>query len=196
MRIKIRIEGVTPLICNKFTDAAAMAATDGTRVAAAAGSKGTAKEQAETKLYRSSDGKREVIPQPNVFRAIIDGGQFHKAGKSKVTTQKTSLIPACVHIEEVEIPIESSSGWTTDTRAVRIPATGGRILCHRPLFENWALEFTVVLDESTMDPKLLRSIVDDAGKRIGLGDFRPACKGPYGRFVVTKWSPEKLSKAA
>lgn len=34
---------------------------------------------------------------------------------------------------------------------------------------------------------LFREIVDAAGKRIGLGDFRPACKGPFGKFVVTSW---------
>jgi hypothetical protein len=38
-----------------------------------------------------------------------------------------------------------------------------------------------------MDPKLFREIVDAAGKRIGLGDFRPATKGPFGKFVVTSW---------
>lgn len=36
-------------------------------------------------------------------------------------------------------------------------------------------------------PILVRSIVDDAGKKIGLGDFRPARKGPFGRFVVKEW---------
>jgi hypothetical protein len=38
-----------------------------------------------------------------------------------------------------------------------------------------------------MNEKLFRAIVDDAGKRVGLGDFRPATKGPYGRYVVTSW---------
>ena len=38
-----------------------------------------------------------------------------------------------------------------------------------------------------LSPKLLRQIIDDSGKRIGLGDFRPSTKGPYGRFVVTSW---------
>jgi hypothetical protein len=32
-------------------------------------------------------------------------------------------------------------------------------------------------------------VIDAAGKRVGLGDFRPACKGPFGRFVVTNWQP-------
>ena len=185
MFIDVTIEGVTPLLCNKFTDAASMAATSGTR-GSAVGDKGTPHEQAEARLYTGQDGKY-VIPQPNIFRAIIDGGTFFKAGKSKITTQKTSLIPACVSIPCVEIPIQHKDQWETDTRAVRIPSTGGRILCHRPCFHDWRLSFTIDLDTDILSVKLLREIIDAAGKRIGLGDFRPACKGPFGKFVVTKW---------
>lgn len=184
--IDVRIEGTTPLICNKFTDAAMMAASSGTR-SSAVGDRGTPKEQAATKLYISEITKKPMIPQPNMFRAIIDAGTFHKNGKSKITTQSTSMIPACVDIEGSEIHLIHKEPWMVDSRAVRIPSTGGRIMAHRPIFNDWALEFTILVDTEMMTTKLLRQIVDDAGKRIGLGDFRPAKKGPFGKFVVTKW---------
>jgi hypothetical protein len=185
-RINCVIEGTTPLLLNRFTDAAAQAATSGQRGSSLAGDKGSPREQAEAKLYVGQDGKL-VIPQPNLFRCLIDAGKFFKAGKSKVTTQKSSLIPACVSIPEVEIPIDSVDPWDVDTRAVRIPSTGGRILCHRPCFHDWRLSFEIELDTEIMGVKLMREIVDCAGKRIGLGDFRPDCKGPFGKFVVTSW---------
>lgn len=193
--IQVEIEGTTPLICNKFTDAAAMASTNGTRVSSV-GERGSPREQSESKLYTSADGKTLVIPQPNVFRSIIDGGTFFKAGKSKVTTQKSSLIPACVSIRDVEIPIIYRDPWAVDTRAVRIPSTGGRILCHRPIFNDWKLRFEVELDDELITVKLLREIIDASGKRIGLGDFRPSCKGPFGKFVVTKWVVEEEKRKA
>jgi hypothetical protein len=183
--IRIKITGTTPLICNKFTDENQMSASNSTRTSTI-GDKGSPREQAEKKLYIGLDGA-PMIPQPNIFRAIIDGGKFFKAGKSKVTTVKSSLIPACAEIEGVEIPIKSNEGWEIDTRAVRIPSTGGRILSHRPKFNDWELEFTAHLDEEVMSSALLREIIDAAGKRIGLGDFRPDCKGPFGKFVVTHW---------
>jgi hypothetical protein len=186
--IQVTIEGTTPLLCNRFTDAAAMSASSGSR-SSAIGEKGTPREQAEKKLYLGADG-RLIIPQPNLFRCIIDAGKYFKAGKSKVTTIKSSLIPSCVDIRVVEIPIRHADPWEVDTRAVRIPSTGGRILCHRPSFNDWALDFTVYLDTEIMTVKLLREIVDAAGKRIGLGDFRPDCKGPFGKFVVTSWVVE------
>lgn len=192
--IDVEITGTTPLICNKFTDAAAMKASSGTS-GVLTGDKGTPKEQAESKLYIGHDGK-PCIPQPNLFRCIIDAGTFFKAGKSKVTTQKSSLIPACLELVGIEIPLVSKEGWTVDTRAVRIPSTGGRILCHRPTFNDWQLRFTLSVDTDLIGVKLVRELMDAAGKRIGLGDFRPSCKGPFGKFVVTSWREQEAKKAA
>lgn len=192
--IDVVIEGTTPLLCNRFTDAAAMAASSGNRIAAV-GDKGTPHEQATTKLYTGSNGK-PCIPQPNLFRCIIDAGTFFKAGKSKVTTQKSSLIPACLEVAGIELPIEHKEPWAVDTRAVRIPSTGGRILCHRPSFNDWKIAFTVSVDTDLISVKLVREIIDAAGKRIGLGDFRPSCKGPFGKFVVTSWKEHDVKKAA
>jgi len=186
--INVTIEGTTPLLCNRFTDEAQMAATNGTRLSTV-GDKGSPQEQARSKLYIGHDGK-PMIPQPNLFRCFIDAGKFFKHGRNKVTTQKSSIIPACVEIEGLEIPIQHKEPWNVDTRAVRIPSTGGRILCHRPCFDDWKLRFTLKVDTDMISLKLMREIVDAAGKRVGLGDFRPDCKGPFGKFVVTRWKPD------
>lgn len=186
MNIEIRIEGVTPLMLNKFTDAAALAASSGTSGSSSAIDRGTPQGIAESKLYRGVDGGI-IIPQPNLLRCLVDGGVYHKIGRSQVTTKTSSTLYGCLDIEAAEIPIEHQQPWRVDTRAVVIPATKGRILAHRPIFDDWALTFTVTLDTSIISAKFLRAIIDDAGKRVGLGEFRPSRKGPYGRFVVTRW---------
>lgn len=184
-RIVVELEGVTPLLCNRFTDKAQQAATSGNTISTV-GDRGTPKEIAQSKLYLDLDGD-PCIPQPNIFRAILDAGKYFKAGKSKVTTQKTSLIPSCVDIEGVSFKIQHKEPWTIDTRPVRIPATGGRILCHRPCFHDWKLKFEIVLDTTVLGVKLIREIVDKCGRAVGLGDFRPDCKGPFGKFKVSLW---------
>ena len=186
MEIAITLEGRTPLLCNKFTDKAAMNASGGTRGSSAAAERETPQEICKSKLYIDSDGM-PIIPQPNLLRCLVDGGQFHKNGKKQITTQKASMLYSCVDIEGVGIPIEHKQPWKVDTRPVRIPSTGGRILCHRPMFDDWRLNFSVVLDTEILSQSLFRSIVDDAGNRVGLGDFRPGTKGPYGRFRVVHW---------
>ena len=186
MQVSITLSGTTPLMLNRFTDEAAERATNGSSSAASAAGRRTPQETAQSALYIGLDGL-PMVPQPNLLRCLVDGGRFHKAGKVQITTAKSSLLYACVDIEGAEIPIQHKQPWKVDTRAVRIPATGGRILAHRPMFDDWALSFVATIDTDILNPKLFRQIVDDAGKRIGLGAFRPAVKGPYGRFVVTKW---------
>lgn len=185
----VKIEGKTPLLCNAFTDIAAMKATEGT-APAVVGDRGTPKEQAAAVLYVGSNGK-PMIPVTNLFRCIIDAGKFFKAGKSKVTTLKTSMIPAACSIDGLELPIIHKEPWTVDARPVRNPATGGRFMRFRPCFYDWALTFCLSLDETLISAKMLREIVDAGGSRIGLGDFRPDCKGLFGKFVVTLWKETK-----
>lgn len=194
MLVKVKIDGTTPLIMNMFSDAAALKASGGTRSAIATTDRGTPEEIAESKIYRDLDGK-PCIPQPNLLRGLVDGGQFHKAGKKQITTQKSSLLYACLDIEGATVRLTTIAGgeprWEVDTRPVKIPATGGRILCHRPIWYDWSLSFVLDVDIEIISVALLRQIVDDAGKRIGLGDFRPATKGPFGRFTVVLWQQVK-----
>lgn len=195
--VHVTIEGTTPLLMNKFTDAAAAKVSGGTSTVMA-GSKGTPREQAEPKLYTDENGVLH-IPGTNIFRAIIDAGTFHKAGKSKITTQKSSLVPAAVALLEIACPLKGMDGdpkWEVDSRSVVIPSTGGRIMCHRPRVDQWRISFTLEVDTGMFTIPLVRQLLDDAGKRIGLGDFRPARKGPFGRFVVVRWEVEKQSKRA
>ena len=190
--VKVEIQGTSPLLMNKFTDAAALAVSGNTS-AVLTGNKGTPREQAEKKLYLDEHGVLH-LPGPNIFRAIIDAGAFHKAGRTKITTQKSSLVPAAVAIVELACPIAGPDGdpkWEVDSRGVVIPSTGGRVMAHRPRLDAWRVSFTLEIDTSMFAVQLVRQLVDDAGKRIGLGDFRPARKGPFGRFVVIKWEVEK-----
>ena len=54
----------------------------------------------------------------------------------------------------------------------------------------------IIARDPMMTVKLLREILDAAGKRIGLGDFRPSCKGPFGKFVITNWKEQRQKLAA
>src|SRR5262245_25126552 len=187
MRLSIEIQGVTALLLNKFTDKAALAATNGSRGSSAGADRGSEHEIAESKIYRDEAGLA-CIPMQNLMRCLVDGGKFHKLGKKQITTKEESLLFSCVDVRGVMLPIEHKAPWQVDIRPVVIPATKGRILTYRPRFDDWRLAFEVDLDINIVNAKLFRCIIDDAGSRIGLGDFRPARKGPYGRFSVVKWA--------
>ena len=77
--------------------------------------------------------------------------------------------------------------YSIDARPVVVPATKGRIIRYRPRFDAWKLAFELFYDPQLLSKAELRQIVDDSGSRVGLLDFRPEKKGPFGRFSVTSW---------
>lgn len=201
MRVSVTIEGISPLLMNRFTEAAEVAVSGGTAVTMR-GDKGSPREQAAPRRYADQAGNL-YLPGANIYACIIAAGTFHKAGKSKLTTLKTSLIPAGLMLDELVCPLHAPdgtplTGWEVDSRSVVIPSTGGRIMCHRPRVDAWRCTFSVEIDTDVFSPNLVRAVIDDAGKKIGLGDYRPARKGPFGRFVVVRWevAESDLAKAA
>lgn len=150
----------------------------------------TPRETARRVCY-IDEKERLYYPTMNIYACLMEAGKFHKEGKNKVTTARGSLIPAGVMIEGEIVYFKEPSTWEVDSRAVVVPSTGGRIVCHRPRLDNWVIEFTLLVDLKVFNPRFIRALVDDAGSKVGLGDFRPARKGIYGRFVVTKWEEKK-----
>lgn len=188
MHIAVTIEGITPLLMNRFHEDAEVAVSSGTRTSIR-GARGTPREQAEAKAYKDGDGNL-FIPGANIFACLVAAGSFHKSGRVKITTQKSSLIPAGLSVIELVCPMNTKD-WECDSRSVVIPSTGGRVMCHRPRLDKWKTTFTLDVDTDMFDPKFIRLLVDDAGKKIGLGDYRPARKGPFGRFMVSSWEVGK-----
>ena len=187
-KVSVQIEGQTPLLMNRFTDETEVKLNSGTS-AVARGDKGTPREQAERTAYKDDRGDL-YIPGPNLFRAIIDAGKFHKVGKSKVTTQKSTLVTAAMALSAIVIPLNTKA-FEVDSRSVVIPSTGGRIMKYRARLDKWSMTFDLEVDTTMFSVGFARTLVDDAGKRIGLGDFRPDRKGPFGKFNVTKWKEVK-----
>lgn len=196
-RVAVVIEGTTPLLIDAFTDADAIQ-VEGGGGAVFKGQQETPRNQAQARLYKDERGSM-FIPGPNLFRAIIDAGAFHKLGRKQVTTGTSSLVPAAMSLIELNCPItnrrDKEATWEVDSRSIVIQKTLRRMK-HRPRFDEWRIGFTVEVDTTIFPLQLARLLVDDAGKRIGLGSFRPARKGPFGRFQVIRWENEKQTKAA
>jgi hypothetical protein len=189
IRVSVTIEGLSPYIPHRFNEAAEVAVSGGISTISNLG-KLTPQERAESFLYLDENDK-PIIMQTAIFSCIIQAGKFHKLGKSKLTTQQTSLIPGYMTVVGAYFPLVHKQPWKVDTRPVRIPATGGRILEHRPMFDDWRTSFELEIFEGFSE-QLVRQLIDDGGLRIGLGDMRPEKKGPYGRFKVIKWDCEDL----
>ncbi len=174
--INVEIEGLTPLLLNRFHE-------DDLADNHVRKERPTPEEDATNRLYQNGHGV--FFPAENIRQSMIVAASRHKIGRRAATTD----VAAAVYVLPFELPLEGE--WHVDSRAVVIPATKGRVMRHRPMFDTWKIQFQIGVDTSLVSEKLIQSILEDSGKLVGLGDFRPARKGPYGRFSVTTWEKAK-----
>lgn len=108
-------------------------------------------------------------------------GGFQIKGQGKKSYRNE--VKGSVLIEPECIP-HNQTEYAIDSRPVRIKATQGRIVRHRPWLKKWTLSFEIViLDDDALPFEVMNAIMTTAGQKIGIGDYRPR----YGRFIITKF---------
>ncbi len=174
-KCKVEFTGTTPLLQNKPGEYG----WDNEWVEKTACS-GFEKEALQ-KLYVSSDG---TIYQPatHIERALIEAGKkLRIKGQGKATYSK--LFGSMVAVSPEAIPLVPQD-FEVFKALVVIPATKGRVMRYRPLFRNWKLAFTIEFEDE-IDPAVIKEGLEIVGKYVGIGDWRPAKKGKFGKFQVT-----------
>lgn len=171
--VKVKIEGTSPLLMHSFP-----------MVPIEALEKKSPQDQAEIACYRCPDTGELYVPGIAVQRCLVAAASYSK-GKGRATLQKQ--VAACVMVtpERVLLGVRE---FSIDARPVVVPATKGRVVRYRPRLDKWEIVFSADYDDTLLTELQLRRIVDDAGSRVGLLDFRPERKGPFGRFIVTAWT--------
>lgn len=81
------------------------------------------------------------------------------------------------------------SGDFADVRSVVVQRA--RLMRCRPIFNEWCAEFEIVYDENIIDGGDVVRLLETGGTMIGLGDYRPAKGGDFGRFEVEVLHGEK-----
>ena len=161
--IPVVLAGITPLLCGRPAEPLPGH---------------TPRQQALARLYQDEQGQA-VMPAINVFRCITSAGWL-------LDRDPAELVHA-LGIRVTAIPIRSRGSWQVDTRSVRKPGSQERMVCHRPRFDDWSLGFDLLVDRDLLDPDLAAAVIEAAGQRLGLGDFRAERGGPFGRFRIGHW---------
>ena len=181
MIVNVKIEGTSPLLMHRFSQegqpAKKAVKKDEKRVT----------DNVKAYLYRRPDG---TIYQPSTHIICTmkkAGARFQIPGQGKLTYK--NLIGSGVVIVDPDDIEHINQDWETDIRSVII--NRARIMRSRPCFKEWALQFALDIDEEELDSDVLKEILEHAGKRVGIGDFRPEKGGSFGRFHVTEWKKAK-----
>lgn len=170
--IEVSIEGKSPLLMHAFPMEPIEAIE-----------KKSPQEQAEYAAYRDAETRNLYIPGIALQRALVNGATYVK-GKGRGSLQKQAA--ACLQVNPQRISL-GTKDFEVDARPVVVPATRGRIIRFRPRLDTWRVSFELEYDDTLMKATEVRNVVDNTGQRVGLLDFRPEKKGPFGRFTVIKW---------
>ena len=148
---------------------------------------GDSQAEAEGRLYEV-DGKL-YQPSTHLQGALVEAGKHKKVvGKGKSTYSK--IVGYACEINPFEI-IHKKQKWEVFSILAVNPTTKGRNLLHRPMLREWELDFEVTFDETEVPESIMKELFDIAGRIVGIGDWRPAKKGRYGKFQVTDWKEKK-----
>lgn len=186
--LRAKLAGITPLLMNAMSEEQLLAIRERTKKARNA-AKPSLREEADSKVHRMPSGEPH-IPVTMLMACLIGAGQFVRLdGKRQISTAKSTVLPGLLQIENRWLPIQPGT-YEVDVAQGRNPNGGEAVCIVRPRFDEWSFDLTLSVDQSQVALAVVRELIDVAGSRVGLGDFRPKCKGTFGRFKVTHWEVE------
>lgn len=177
------VVGTDPLLFHRFDTENAEA-----KAKAAKGSADKKTDNVESYVYRGP--KNELIwPGINFKGALRNAAKFKQDPRSSRKSM-ADLLRAAVKVKDASFGVDT---WDyLDKRPARVQQSG--ITRTRPAMKpGWKLthEITVMLPEY-LPPRVLSELCVDAGRLIGLGDYRP----DFGCFRVERFEVLELDAAA
>lgn len=191
--LEVTCIGVTPLLMNRMTPETLEQIRTKAKRSKNASRPASPRDEAAPKVYLTGDGK-PYVPTENLLACLIAAGQFVRLdGKRQVSTAKSTALPAFLTLDDPFLPLfvvktGKPPTWEVDMRPGRNPNGGEAVCLVRPRFDQWGFRVSAQVDLNEIGMQSVRELFEIAGKRIGLGDFRPQRKGMFGRFAITKWS--------
>lgn len=159
----------------------------------------TLQDDAAAKVYRSEAGVDGTVgkmgfPMQNIMSCMVLAGRLVKSGKSALSTAKDTKIFGFLEFVEEFCPFKNCDengnvAWSPFPvkGTMHNGASEVAVCINRPRIPHWELSFSVKFDEKRgVDESTLVKLVELAGRQVGLGDWRPAKRGRFGRFVITK----------
>jgi hypothetical protein len=183
--IEVTITGISPLLQHRFSEEDQAKLKKRSSHATALP---TPEEAAERAAYRLPDSKGKrgnlYLPSDNLLASFRRAAGYHKIGRKSAVTAFCAGVfvsPECVDL--------GTDTYVIDSRRSVIRATQGSVMRHRPKLLEWSASFAIEWDEQIIPGvDLVRAVIDDAGRLVGVCDFRPEKRGSMGRFMVTEWT--------
>lgn len=171
--VTVTIEGACPILFHKWSCEAVEAKAN-----AAKGSKAKKEDDWESYLYR--DGQDNIaIPGEYLRQSIIEASKYRQDPRSPRKSARDLFKAAIINLTDLASTGAREPDYL-DRRRVTVMRAG--ITRVRPaLNAGWKAAFQLMVQTPEyISPQTLNGVIADAGRLVGVGDFRPS----YGRFNV------------
>lgn len=182
----VTIEGTADLLLHAWNCESVEA-----KASAKKGSAAKKTDDLESYVKRNDDG---IICMPSEYlrMSVINAAKFRQDPRSPRKSAMDLFKAAIVGLKPL-CPITTAAGevpkmWDFEHRC-RVTVQRAGITRVRPAFkEGWRVEIPLLCNLAEyVSPKDLNEVIGQAGRLIGVGDFRPT----YGRFQVIKFEVQK-----
>ena len=172
-RVEVVLEGAAPILFHRWSceDVAEKAAV-------AKGSKAKKTDNWESYLYRDDQGNI-AIPTEYLRQSVIAAATYRQDPRSPRKSAKDLYKAALISLTDLASTGVSEPDYLDRRRVCVMRAGVTRV---RPaLNAGWRAAFQLIVQvPEYISPQVLNSVIADAGRLVGVGDFRPS----YGRFNV------------
>jgi hypothetical protein len=178
--VELKIEGIADILFHRWNCEAVEA-----KASAAKNSKAKKTDDVETYVYRLDDEDKAsnlAIPGEYMRRSLCEAGRFKQDPRSPRKSM-LDLCKASLIMEDMMADLGVST-WDYIHKG-RVVIQRNAITRSRPAMRaGWKAKFRVtVLCPEYVSEDILHSLASDAGRLIGLADFRPS----FGRFKIVGW---------
>jgi len=132
--------------------------------------------------YQDDDGF--FLPAEHIRGSLIGAGGMvkSKVGNSRKSMKNIVAGMFFVTPEKIRLPdfdeIDKRSAVNKNVKA--------RVISIRPKWNHWKVSFELLVDNDTITTETVREILENAGRYIGIGSFRPTNNGMFGRYEIVK----------
>jgi hypothetical protein len=175
--VGLTVEGVCPLLFHRWSNEAVAA-----KAAAAKGSAAKKTDDVEASVWRREGGEIGM-PGEYLRQSIITAAKYRQDPRSPRKSAMDLYKAGVVALTDLA-PLGSHTWDYLDQRRVTVQRNA--VTRVRPAFNpGWIAEFDLQVQlPEYIQPKDLLDVLVNAGRLVGIGDFRPT----YGRFQVTKFA--------
>lgn len=187
-RFEIEIKGTTPLLQHRMTEEELFGLLGTKSTKKKDKEEQTPREIAEKYTYKDETGY--CVPTSYLVGAFKNVASEYKQKNSQRKSLKSIAggilrpeVEFSSILDESDKPLKN---FEVDIRKATNHQKGAVAVC-RPRFDKWKLKTTIVVDDELVSPDTVLDMLNDAGKRSGIGSFRVSKGGYFGQFVVTKF---------